>query len=234
MINWQTFDWPSFATLIGALATLIVGVAAVYGAFKVGVKQAGNADRQADIMSRQVALAEASLKAELFDRRLGTYEIAADFVLHLSDLGDSEEGKARFAHYAAKMRESQFLFRPEVYSALVEIWEAGNRLRVARATSISRHEEGLPRDINLGTTIDELVQWSMRRIETLYEVFSADLEVTSDLLSSHSSGRDMRLPPRRDAPPPIYQVRHPTCLKLWLRIGQLEVQRHFLARPTER
>ena len=197
MINWQAFDWPSFATLIGALATLIVGVAAVYGAFKVGLKQAGIAARQADIMSRQVALAESSLKAELFERRLATYEVSADFVLHLSDLGDSEEGKARFAHYAAKMRESQFLFRPEVYRALVEIWEAGNRLRVARATSISRHEEGLPRDPKLGTTIDELIQWSMARLDTLPEVFRPDLEVAYDLLSSHSSGTDISLPPQR-------------------------------------
>lgn len=183
MIDWHGFDWPSFAALMGALASLIVGIVAVVFAYRVGIRQAGIAERQADILSRQVALEEASLKAELFERRLATYEIAADFVLHLSDLGDSDEGKARFAHYAMKMRESQFLFGPDVYAALVEIWEAGNRLRVARATSISLHAEGLPRDPKLGATFDELMQWSMKRLETLHEVFRPDLEVSSRALA---------------------------------------------------
>lgn len=197
MIDWHGFDWPSFATLVGALASLIVGLVAVAFAYRVGIRQAGIAQRQADILSRQVALEEASLKAELFERRLGTYEIAADFVIHLSDLGESDEGKARFAHYAMKMRESQFLFGPDVYAALNEIWEAGNRLRVARAISMSLHDENVAYDPKLAATIDELVTWSMTRLETLHEVFRPDLEVGYDLLSSHSSRRDIRLPPQR-------------------------------------
>lgn len=197
MIDWHGFDWPSFATLVGALASLIVGLVAVAFAYRVGIRQAGIAQRQADILSRQVALEEASLKAELFERRLATYEIAADFVIHLSDLGESDEGKARFAHYAMKMRESQFLFGPDVYAALNEIWEAGNRLRVARAISMSLHDENVAYDPKLAATIDELVTWSMTRLETLHEVFRPDLEVGYDLLSSHSSRRDIRLPPQR-------------------------------------
>ena len=197
MIDWDKFDWPSFAALMGALASLIVGIVAVVFAYRVGIRQAGIAERQADILSRQVALEEASLKAELFERRLATYEIAADFVLHLSDLGDSDEGKARFATYAMKMRESQFLFGPDVYAALVEIWEAGNRLRVARAASISLYDDNLAFDPKLSATIDELIKWSMKRLETLHEVFRPDLEVGYDLLSSHSSRGDMRLPPQR-------------------------------------
>lgn len=184
MIDWWKFDWPSFATLMGAVATLIVGIVAVRYAYLVGIKQARIAqrqadilDRQADILDRQTALADISVKADLFERRLATYEIAADFTLNLQDLGDTDEGAARIALFATKMRESQFLFSLPVYEALIEIWEAGNRLRTARAISISNYHAKQRNDAAISTTIDQLTIWKTRRIETLHEVFRADLEV---------------------------------------------------------
>jgi len=177
MIHWTQFDWPSFAALVGAVATLIVGVVGVMFAYRVGVKQASIAHRQADILDRQTALAETTLKADLFERRLATYEAAANFLNYIGDLGESEEGKARISLFATKMRESQFLFRPEVYQVMVEIWEAGNKMRVARAISISNHQEGLPRDPAYWKAIDEVTVWSTKRVETLHEVFRPDLEL---------------------------------------------------------
>jgi len=179
MINWGSFDWASFATLagafFGALATLVVGIAAVKGAYRVG-------KRQTDILDRQIALQEASLKADLFERRLATYEIAADFLLHLSDLGDTPVGEDRINRFAVKMRESRFIFSAPVYPALDEIWQKAAALRLGRINSISRRGEGLPRDPETSRKIATLISWSLQRLETLHEVFAPDLTIDAQSL----------------------------------------------------
>jgi hypothetical protein len=175
----MVWNAEAIATLISGGLTFVTGIGAVIAAYIVGRRQTKIANRQTEILDRQVALAETNLKADLFERRLSTYEAAAAFVLHLGDLGETEEGKARIDLFGTKLRESQFLFRPEVYQALLEIWEAGNQFRVARAESISRREDQLPSDPELARRIEGHMFWSLERLKTLHEVFRPDLAIDS-------------------------------------------------------
>lgn len=171
MIDWTAFDWPSFSTLA-------TGLAAVVGAVWIGRRQAGIAERQTDLLARQEAWQAISIKADLFDRRLATYEATADFLIHIADIGEDEEVQARTRNFAAKMRESQFLFQPEVYAALKEIWDVANDLRVSRVNSIARAKGELPRDAELGKRIQGHIEWMFTRLETLADVFKPDLELS--------------------------------------------------------
>lgn len=169
-IDRWAFEWGDFATLVTG------GVAAI-GAIWIGRKQTKIAERQVAIMDRQILLDENNLKAELFERRLETYKITVDFLIHLHDLAEEEEGKKRLSTYASKMQESRFIFQPHVYPALKEIWEAGNRLRVARTQSIRAFQDRLPCNEKVGKTIEELQGWSWTKLETIHELFAPDLTI---------------------------------------------------------
>lgn len=161
------------------IATIAVGIGAIIGAVYVGIRQAGIAARQADILARQVSLEETKLKADLFEKRLATYEATAAFLYHIGDLGDTPEGEARISHFATKFRESRFLFGADVHAALMEIWEKGNEIRVARAISISNHEEQLPRDPRHTEQITSGLTWSLQRAAVIHEIFEPYLELDS-------------------------------------------------------
>lgn len=173
---------PLQASDMIGIATIIVGVGAIIGAVFVGIRQAGIASRQADILASQVRLEETKLKADLFDKRLATYEATAAFLYHIGDLGDTAEGEARISHFATKYRESRFLFGADVHAALMEIWEKGNEIRVARAISISNFEEKLPRDPNHSLQITSILTWSLQRAGMIHELFQPYLELDAQSL----------------------------------------------------
>lgn len=178
MIYWSQFDWSSFATLVGAGVALVVGILAVIGAVRVGNKQVAIVAKQSEILDRQVALQEAGLRAELFDRRMAVYEAAIDFLHHLSDSINEEPGKGRLQTFVTKYRESQFLFGPEVHAAMNEIAEKGNDLRATRNAGQALHKKGLLSKSEIEVRFHELISWSLERARTLHEVFRPELELS--------------------------------------------------------
>jgi hypothetical protein len=170
-IDWAAFSWEAFA----ALAT---GAGAVAGATWVGLRQVGISRRQTEILDRQVELEEAKLRAEMFDRRLQTYEAAADFLLNLGRQPNEDDGQElRISRFAQKLRESQFLFESRVYEGLSEIWEAGNQQRTDRAISIGNHADDMPYDRQLSQRIQDRTVWSLKRLNSLHELFEDDLNI---------------------------------------------------------
>jgi hypothetical protein len=166
MVNLCVWDWQ-------AIATFATGFAAVGGAIFV-------AGKQNSILSRQVELERAKLRADLFERRLATYEIAADLLIHFGELPDGKDAaELRLARFAEKMRESQFLFQPSVYVGLIEIWDKANNHRVDRAISIANYNDGIALDPDRSGRIMAEIQWSMNRLNTLVDLFRPDLEISA-------------------------------------------------------
>ena len=179
MIQWCQFDWQSSATLT-------TGLAAVIGAVFVGWKQAGIAERQADIseqqtsiLGRQVELEEAKLRADLFQKRLETYEVTADFALHIAEIPATDpKAEERIRAFASKLQESRFLFsQPTVYQTLKDFWEKGNAARVDRATSIAEHNDGVRHDPDRTKRLMEYPIWALNTVETLAALFEPDLSI---------------------------------------------------------
>lgn len=166
----QNVDWS-------ALATILVGIPAIVGAYVVGARQGNIASRQADILARQVRLEETKLKADLFEKRLATYEATTSFLYHIGDLGDTVEGDARIANFATKFRESHFLFGSEVHAALMEIWDKANKIRVSRAISISNYEEGVRGDPQAALKLTQDLAWALQRAAVIHEIFQPYLDV---------------------------------------------------------
>lgn len=170
-IDWSAFTWEAFATLT-------TGMLAVGGATYVGIKQTRISKRQNEILDRQTRLAEAEHRADLFERRLQTFEATADFVIHINEFPDSDpKHKVRMNLFAAKLRESQFLFKPHVFQALQEIWEKGNEFRADRAASMSNHKDGIRSEPDLERRLLEQPNWMFNRLDTLADVFRDDLDL---------------------------------------------------------
>ena len=172
IIHWCSFDWQSFSTLA-------TGIAAVVGAVIVGLKQTEISRRQTDILKRQVELEDAKLRADLFERRLETYEATADFVINIfADPAYDAETNARIKRFNIKMRESQFLFSDQnVYRTLQEFWEVGNRARADRAHLSAEREEGLPHDPERTKRLTEYPNWAFKTADSLAELFRIDLSI---------------------------------------------------------
>jgi hypothetical protein len=158
----------------------------VIGASIIGLKQAGIAKRQADIsekqsevLSRQVELEESKLRADLFQRRLETFEATTEFLIHITALPDADLGaEERIRSFGTKMRESQFLFsNPKVYETLVGFWNKGNAARADRAIAIAARSEGLKPDPDQLRRLLEYPAWSLKTLETLPELFRVDLSI---------------------------------------------------------
>jgi hypothetical protein len=139
-IAWTEFDWPSFSTLAA-------GGAAVIGATLVGRMQIRIAARQTEILERQTAAAEVTLRHELFDRRYSVYRATADFVAETLSVRMTmgSEGEVEFLD---AREQSKFLFRPEVHEQLSGIFqrccaydEAKEELAHAKASEMSEDQE---------------------------------------------------------------------------------------------
>jgi hypothetical protein len=167
VINWHEFDWQSFSTLA-------TGLAAVIGAVVVGLRQAKITERQANIQERQVALEAMNLKAELFERRLSIYNAALDFLGLIINLDENSprlivENKGFFS----KVRESHFLFRPEVAQSLERIIGDAFHLQALIVKSVN----GLTEDE--AERLEELVAGASLHFRSLHDVFGPDLALNA-------------------------------------------------------
>jgi hypothetical protein len=187
-IDWTAFDWQSFATLA-------TGGAAVLGASIVGFRQVGITEKQASIaeaqnaiLARQTEIEAQKLKAELFERRLATFDATADFIINVREYRLDQQAEGRIA-FLAKMRESQFLFSPSVYRDLNEIFRHGQALWMAIAMMRSDEDHDVPRDPAHSRQAFNEGNWLLQRLETLAEVFRADLRL--DDLGSGAGGWPM-------------------------------------------
>lgn len=124
MIDWQAFDWQSFATLA-------TGILAVGAAVAVGFRQSRITEQQNHIFEMQATLAETSLKHDLFERRYKVYDAVRVFLLSILQHAqypalEEEQGFLRAKH------EAQFLFRRELQHFLQEIWQRSNSYRALK------------------------------------------------------------------------------------------------------
>lgn len=173
IIHWCSFDWQSFSTLA-------TGMAAVVGAVIVGLKQTEISRKQTDILKRQVELEDAKLRADLFERRLETYEATADFVMNVwATPNDDAEADARIKRFNMKMRESQFLFSDQnVYRRLYEFWEIGNKARHNSTLLSAEREQRLKYDPERTEKMMDYQSWAFETAASLAELFRIDLSIS--------------------------------------------------------
>ena len=196
-----TIDWQ-------AVATAVTGVLAVGAAVYVGRRQTKIADRQTKILDRQSAIEGQKLKADLFERRLATFEATADFITRFQDYGRDQHAEGRVVFFQ-KLRESQFLFGPSVHDSLMTILDRAQGVWMAQDVMRSDHAHDFPRDAaNSQKALDGSI-WLLNRLETLAEVFAPYLRL-DDLTEEVTIDQPNPPPvPIRDvsAPPPKRRTR---------------------------
>jgi hypothetical protein len=120
-------DWPVVISILDPAVTLIVGIAAVIGAVKVGFRQAKISDYQNKILAQQVQLERAKIANDLFDRRWFVYITTIDWtVAFLNETKGIEPYKNDAAFEKARM-QSRFLFDPAVFDRLNTIYNHAMR-----------------------------------------------------------------------------------------------------------
>lgn len=164
-IDWCAFDWSSFATLTTGL--MAVGAAAYAGL------------KQLEILSRQTQLEEVKLRADLFQKRMETYEAIKDFLLNFwPDPDKNPSDQDQMLRVSLKIRESQFLFSdPSIYETLKSYWEQVHDTQLVR--------KQIETDANL--TLDERKaaqakllahpQWAEEKARNLPDLFRHDLKI---------------------------------------------------------
>jgi hypothetical protein len=163
LINWQTFDWQSFSTLV-------TGAAAVGGAYLIGKRQLAITDRQNAILEKQVALERKRMDQDLYDRRFKIYEVTVRFIID-PVRSDNDLDQDLISDFLVASRESRFLFDQAMYDALDEIW-----YKVHEAKSFQRqmrhiHEDGGIQSMLNGEAQRELFAWLNKRSKSLHELF---------------------------------------------------------------
>ncbi len=173
-----------------AVATFVAGIAAVVAAWRVGKRQTAIASRQADIQAEQTRIQEqiakverVRLRFEMYEQRKSVYDAARAYLDYYifhgvpprtfryeeeAELVEPEWGIARA--FQTGMRESRFLFRPEVHQHLQKVWKAS--LEVQAAKRRIALQEGRGRATGLKAALDKL-----ERAES--SLSSADDEVVS-------------------------------------------------------
>lgn len=178
MIYWNEFDWPTFGSLVQALSGAVVGGFAVFGAYKIGLRQVGITSQQADIsatqtdiLAQQVAIETKRLAHELYERRYKTFDASAAFLVeaanktHLQPSGNIE------SRFLIAVGESIFLHPAQVTTELKQLYakvHSAYTLRRKMAESFAAHqayEAGDPEKEY------ELQGWMNERISTLHSLF---------------------------------------------------------------
>lgn len=142
MIDWNASDWQAVGSLAQAVSGLIVGIAAVFGAVKVGMRQvtiitrqADIAERQNEILDQQRALEDRRLANELYDRRYKTFDATALFLIQAINTADFKPTVETENKFYLAIGESRFLFREEMHESLLTIYKKVHDLYAARATT---------------------------------------------------------------------------------------------------
>jgi hypothetical protein len=164
VIDWYKFDWPTFAGLAQALATILVGVAVVIGAWRIGL-------RQTDILKNQIELERSKLAHNLYERRYRAYD-ASVALLANAVAGDrmrpSEEIEVKFM---AALTEARFLYPREVIETMEEIWEKVQYHYSLARKSISAQSEGAENLKDYAHEALEINMWLDQRLITLHQAF---------------------------------------------------------------
>lgn len=130
------------AAIITALGTLIAGGAAVYGAWRLGKRQADISKelataatnqteiqrQQSQILAGQLELDRHRAKADLFDRRMAVYSSAREWVDELLRTGNAPNDEFH-TNFGAAMDAAAFLFPVSISDYLRELYDDGNALR---------------------------------------------------------------------------------------------------------
>jgi len=106
---------PHWTTYVQILGTPIIAIIAG------GIASA--------IAYRQWQTAKAKVALDLFDKRLEAYEAVADAVHEIIQVGPGNIDVRITRRYAAGLSKAKFLFGPEVYKFLDEIWLAILKLK---------------------------------------------------------------------------------------------------------
>lgn len=109
-VDWQAFDWQSFATLVTGLAA--VGAAAVIGL------------KQSRIQQRQASIQDTELRLALFDRRFSVFRRTEQYLREILQHAASPSRETEMEFLRA-MGEARFLFSPAVLSGLDLVWKQG-------------------------------------------------------------------------------------------------------------
>jgi hypothetical protein len=164
MIHWNQFDWQSFATLI-------TGLSAVCGATLIGLKQ--------------MRLGEASLKAELFDRRMSCYSAIVQYVEYVlsHDVDEVKSPKDYPKSYINQYSSAVFLFSESTMNVIREIDYKGNRyvtavklIHDAREFSEMFSEGELDK---LKLEAEEFRTWFLYNKYSLYKTFYPEMKFDS-------------------------------------------------------
>lgn len=185
-IHWETFDWPSFATLT-------TGFAAVMGATAIGLKQAGIARRQADITERQVTIAsqqnailerqarleEIRLRSELYDRRMIVYDKAQEFAHYVMIHGRPPTGEA-FGRFHTALLQARFLFRPAVSTELLEFASVAFRFSLVQSKIDRDMDRGRDPSAEEYRTSDDLLERILQFSDGLPTLLRNELQLGED------------------------------------------------------
>lgn len=156
----------------------IVGLAAVFGAYRIGV-------RQMKITQTQNAVAEMSVKVELFDRRFAVYEATIEFLTIVFD-DRAENRRSVLKNYLTTYRQSQFLFRDDVYGTLGEIANNGTEsVDLLEKISAGKSSQEATK------IITELLLWRFEMINNLHEIFYPKMKLQLDYDRSQEKVRPM-------------------------------------------
>lgn len=109
----------------------MTGALAVGAAVLVGLRQAKIMAEQTAIANRQVELEVLKLRSDLFDRRVQVYESAHRWLGTILQTAAAPEGDMR-REYGRAMDRAKFLFRPQVYARMKELWDLSVRLTLEK------------------------------------------------------------------------------------------------------
>lgn len=112
-----------------AWATFGVGLAAVAGAYRIGIRQIATLERQTDILRAQADQGELQIRVDLYDRRSAVYSTTRDFGSMIASGNDSSV--ALKMAFGDALNASRFLFGPELQQWLRKFYAAAVQLDVA-------------------------------------------------------------------------------------------------------
>lgn len=184
MIDWQEFTWEAFATLLTGLAAVVAAVIVGLRQAAIQREQVAVAARQTKILDRQTALAELTLRNDLFEKRHDVYRATKNLLIKAVQNGGWVSYNDSIRHdFLIAMDKATFLFRPSVKNDLQVIWE-----KVNEGTFVHDEMQALyQREGHYGQDFPkqsyDISIWITGRLPTLSDVFGHELR-----LSDHDMG----------------------------------------------
>lgn len=156
-IFWTQFSWEAFATLA-------TGVAAVFAAAFVGL-------RQLRILTSQNELKEQEIRVSLLDRRLQVYDDIHSFLADIMRSGN-EAGPEFQQRFIRARLNARFLFSSELNEFLDEIWTKNVSLGLYNTLSNSKNAKNeKDRIANVHKSADTM-KWLVDAFGKLHEKFA--------------------------------------------------------------